>query len=210
MNKLTRLGLLAAGAWLILGRKGDVSSSVSITSGKDFFLLAQGDPRWGTMTVGTSTRTMADVGCFFTTLVAARNMLRGESMLPPEAMNILKPKGGFSGAALFLPAAAQLLGVSAPESERIRADVKASIPTLKSKIDDILRRNGLAIINVGYNDRTPRHFVLCNRKSAAGYECMDVAGPTAKLLTLDASTLSGQRTATKRYIGVAVAGVFRS
>jgi hypothetical protein len=100
------------------------------------------------------------------------------------------------------------LGVSAPESERIRAGA-GTIQQLKDKADDILRRNGMVIFNVGYNNRTPQHFVLCNRKSAAGYECMDVAGPSAKTLILD-HALEGQRTATKRYIGVGVAGIFRS
>lgn len=188
-----------------------MSSSVSISSGKDFFLLAQGDPRWATMPVGFSSSSMADVGCFFTSVLAASNMLLGRAMLPPEAMNIAKAQGGFQsaqGANLFLPQAALAFGVSAPESERIRAN-KGTTEEIRAKADDILKRNGIVIFNVGYNTPSPRHFVVCNRRGPSGYECMDVAGPKATLMTLDASSLQGQRTSTKRYIAVGVAGVFK-
>lgn len=211
MSPLVRVGLLAAAGFLIFGRKGDMSSSVSITSGKDFFKLAQGDPRWATMHVGFSTSTMADVGCFFTSLLAASNMLLGRAVLPPDAMPIVKAAGGFQaaqGANLFLPQAAQALGVSAPENERIRAGV-GTADQIRAKADDILKRGGLVIFNVGYNTPSPRHFVICNRRGPSGYECMDVAGPTASMMNIDAASLSGRRTATKLYVVCGVAGVFK-
>lgn len=181
---------------------------MNISSGKDFFQLAQGDPRWASLPVGFSTKTMGNDGCFFTSLVAARNMLLGGSMLPPEAMEIAKRQEAFQGVMLILTKAAQALGVSAPESERIRAN-QGSVEDLRAKADDILRRNGIVIFNVGYNAPTSNHFLICNRRSASGYECMDVAGTRAHFMTLDPSSLQGQRTASKRYITVGVAGVFR-
>jgi hypothetical protein len=212
MSPLVRLGLVAAAGLLIFsGKKGDVSNSVSLSSGKDFFKLAQGDPRWATMLIGFSSESSADVGCFFTSLLAASNMLLGRSMTPLEAMPIVKAGGGFQpaqGASLFLPQAALALGVSAPETERIRAGV-GTLDSLRAKADDILKRGGLPIFNVGYNSPSPRHFVLCNRRGPSGYECMDVAGPTATLMNIDAATLQGQRTASKRYVVCGVAGVFR-
>lgn len=203
-----RLGLAAAAAYLVFGgRKGDVSDSVSISSGKDFFRLAQGDPRWASMPVGFSSEPSSKVGCFFTTLVAARNMLKSGELLPPAAMEILKKANAFSGALLVLPTAAAALGVSAPESERIRAGVGTD-EQMRAKADDILRRGGLVIFNVGYGNKTPRHFILCNRRGPNGYECMDVGGPSSALMNISASSLSGVRNSSRTYVVVGVAGVF--
>jgi len=208
------LALGGAAAFFLLRRGGGAAAStarggaMNITNGKDFFQLAQGDPRWASLPVGFSTKTMANVGCFFTSLVAARNMLLGGSMLPPEAMQLVKRQEAFQGVMLILTKAAQALGVSAPESERIRAN-QGSVEDLRMKADDILRRNGIVIFNVGYNGPTADHFLICNRRSAGGYECMDVAGTKAHSMTLDPTSLQGQRTASKRYITVGVAGVFR-
>lgn len=204
------LALGGAAAFFLL-RRGGGAGSRSITSGKDFFQLAQGDPRWASMIVGFATKpedSMANDGCFFTSLVAARNMLLGTAMLPPEAMQIAKRAEAFQGVMLILTKAAQALGVSAPESERIRAN-QGSVEDLRQKADDILRRNGIVIFNVGYNAPTSNHFLICNRRSANGYECMDVAGTKPHFMTLDPTSLQGQRTASKRYITVGVAGVFR-
>jgi len=211
------LALGGAAAFFLLRRGGGASASgagagaLNITSGKDFFQLAQGDPRWASMLVGFSTKpesSMANVGCFFTSLVATRNMLLGGSMLPPEAMQLAKRAEAFQNDLLILSTAARALGVSAPESERIRAN-EEPVEKLRAKADDILRRNGIVIFNVGYNSTAPRHFIICNRRSANGYECMDVAGTKAHFMTLDPTSLQGQRTASKRYITVGVAGVFR-
>jgi hypothetical protein len=209
MKTWARVGLAAAAAYLLLGnRKGDVSSSNSISSGKDFFRIAQGDSRWAKLRVGVSSQEMEDVGCFFTSLIAARNMLLDGALLPPAAMPTVVQAGGFQGAGLVLPTAARVLGVSAPENERIRANAK-SVSDVRAKADDILTRGGIPIFNVGYNSRDPRHFIVCNRKSAAGYECMDVAGPSSTLMKLD-SNLIGVRNASKTYMACGVAGVFRS
>ena len=206
---------LGSGAAFLLLRRSDATGfgggALNISSGKDFFQLAQGDPRWASLPVGFTTKpenSMANIGCFFTSLVAARNMLVGGSMLPPEAMQRAKDAQAFQNQLLILETGAQALGVSAPEGERIRAGA-GSVEQLRDKADDILRRNGIVIFNVGYGSREPRHFLVCNRRSASGYECMDVAGTKPYLMTLDPASLQGQRTATKRYIAVGVAGVFR-
>ena len=54
------LALGGAAAFFLLRKSGGATAAsagaLSITSGKDFFQLAQGDPRWASMLVGFSTK----------------------------------------------------------------------------------------------------------------------------------------------------------
>lgn len=176
--------------------------------------LVQNGP-WGAMRLGNSptvTDTIGAKGCLLTSVTMAANTLTGSDWDPPDVNDILRAGNGFSvGSPLMkLETAADLLHMSAPESERLHPG--ASIAQLRSAIDRALSRGGLAIVNV---DKAPytgtgEHFILVHAKTSKGYEGADPA--TGKDTFLDPTTLRGVamwRSTPVNYQAVGVAPIFR-
>ncbi len=199
------LGIAAAAAAFLLFSNRDAVESFG---GRVRDFLAQNASAWGRKILGFGTATIGGAGCFLTVLTMAANTLKGRSMTPDTANDIVKAAGGFDGSLLILPTAARALGVVANESERIRNS--PNISSLRAKIDDTLARGGLAIVavNKGVTTGTGDHFILVHSSSAEGYAGADPATGKDTILDGNLRGTAHWGSAAVPYTGVGVAPVF--
>ncbi len=212
---------LAAGVALVAyvafgSKRADAAKTAShpgaTLGGRTVRILRQNDSRWGSKLLGKSSTSIGNSGCLLTALTMARNTFFGGEMTPDQANLLVTPNGGFSGstANLIPETAARVLGLRALESERIRYEAKASIATLRAKIDDTLMRGGLAIVHVdkGVFTGTGEHFLLVHSKTATGYVGADPAPGVDVALGLDLRGTAMWGSTPTPYVVVGVMPVF--
>jgi hypothetical protein len=179
--------------------------------------LRQGDPRWGSQTVGNGgpSKTYAAVGCVTTAMTVAVNALRGTGYTP----DALRPGGAagltsahYTGASMRTDLVAPALGLKiegrvAPGSgNRTPEGLRLMLATL----DNALARGGLVLVRVDYDLSTEdtNHTVTCFARDATGYKCVDPGN--GDIITLSADALFFQRSQTKTYAAVGLAPIFRA
>lgn len=183
-NPIISLSLIG-GALLFAAAAKALSNS---GGGGTMKVLQQNDPLWGGVHVGDSTSSIGSVGCLMVTLTMIRNFFYGTNLLPPEANQIIKRSGGYSGALTIVPVAAQALGLSAPESQRIRS-AHAGDPSLVNLVDSALSSGGVAVLHVDHNEGNMSssdqlanlagdHFISVFGKQGSNYLAADPAPGT--------------------------------
>lgn len=147
--------------WWILG----FAVLAAATGGSAYLLqeLKQGDPRWGKKLLGQSDKTtIARAGCLLTAMTMAHNLLYRAQMTPDVANDLILKEGGFSGAnMIFAPAARALRLAFDPKRGNL---VSGSPAILAEHAADALRRGGIAIIHVTYDDDAAGdHFIVATK-----------------------------------------------
>jgi hypothetical protein len=229
-----QIALLAAGAAFLLLRKTGSSSSgpsgpstpTSSGSGSSltfnipgFTPLRGNDPRWGAQTIGGSSSTIGRVGCLVTALAMATNVLLRTNITPADVNRVGQQNpGSFSGANMILSTLARALGLSAPDSIRLRDFNVSQREAVRRRIDETLQRGGIPILHVDYDRRQVAgafegdHFITCIGRQdipemGVAYLCADPATGTIK--PIFRNTLTGPGFSGREFLVVGVAPVFR-
>ncbi len=184
------------------------SGSGSFLGGAAVKVLRQADPQWSKDTLGNSTTTIGYAGCLLTVLTMIHNFLLSDNITPGEANRIVRNAGGFQGALTIVPTAAQALGLSAPETLRIRG-APSGDPRLTQLVDIALSSGGVAVCHVDHNEGgsfsadqlsslSGDHFILIFGKRGDTYLAADPAPGTVIELNskLAGESMWGQ---TKKY-----------
>lgn len=203
------LAVAAAGLILVsLGVRRRALSSGAAPSLTGFELFKQADPRWSNLKIGFSNTSIGHAGCLLTALTMASNYLRGSSIRPDDANEMGKNvPGSFSGDFAVVPVLASALGLSAPESLRIRSSTRTSVLNTRAKA--AFDASGVVIFHVDHNNSfsTGEHFLLCFGVNQGQYICADPA--TGNYTTIDPGTMKGPGFSGKTYTVLGVIPVFR-
>jgi hypothetical protein len=107
-------------------------------------LMAQGDPRWGGLRIGTGDdgKTIAQKGCMLTALAMAMSKQLGRTVTPAELDQHLKNQNAYSGANLHSQVAGSLGGANVEVQRHFQFDAL--------KIDQALAEGRPVLIGVDY------------------------------------------------------------
>jgi len=123
-------------------------------------LFKQADRQWSRERLGLGTSTIGASGCLLCSLLMAKQQLLPSepTILPPDGNALLLAAKAFHGSSLSVPVAAKALGLSAPDSERLRG-----VPDDRAAIEAALSK-GACVLHVATDGgRTGRHFILALR-----------------------------------------------
>lgn len=195
-------------AFAVFARRKALGGGSGPPSLSGFEVFRQGDPRWGSLKIGKSDKSISRAGCLLTCLTMASNYLRGTSIRPDDANELGKGvPGSFVGADTSIPTLGSALGLSAPDSLRIRSSLNKD--ALNRRAQSTFNAGGVAIFHVDHDSSlsTGEHFVLCLGVNEGQYVCADPA--TGSYMAINPSTLKGAGHSGKTYTVLGVAPVFR-
>ncbi len=126
-------------------------------------LYAQGDSRWGGDYMGSSGKTIKQIGCAMTSTTMALNKTAGKSFTPKDMNNYLNKNGGYtSGGAIYWGTAAKYVSKSYTAKSYTKANV-----------DGELNAGRPVVVSV----KSEGHWVcVAGRKSDGSYIIHDPAG----------------------------------
>lgn len=133
---------------------------------RNFTPIVGGDPAFA-VPIGTSTAMLNKVGCLIGSVTMAVNYLLGKSLTPLDANEIGKrTKGAFQGANTDPTILGAAMGIDVPYKLQLRTRSGATTEAMRKRIEDTLRKGGIAIIHVDYDSQTTGgdpngdHFIL--------------------------------------------------
>lgn len=155
-------------------------------------VLQQNDKRWGATPLGRSSEfNIGGAGCMLTSLTMAVNAFTKDTLTPDvaQAAALSISAGSFDGPNLVLQTAADALGISAPESERLHDG--APLASMRQRLKDTLAKKGMAVVHVAKDfSATGEHFILVYKTKGGNFIAADPA-PGSDDVELDAETLTG-------------------
>ncbi len=139
------------------------SGSTTEVSTNGVPLFAQGDSRWGSDWMGSSGKTIHQIGCAMTSTTMALNKTSGKSFTPKDMNKYLNSHGGYtSGGAIYWGTAAAYVGKSYTAKSYTKANV-----------DGELNAGRPVVVSV----KSEGHWVcVAGRKSDGTYIIHDPAG----------------------------------
>jgi hypothetical protein len=135
---------------------------------------AQRDPRWASVKLGFGNTTIGQYGCVLCCLAMASERATLETLLPPDANELIKSAGGYTGRNLNLvqwAAAGGALGLTYNWSERWR-----STPADVGRVQDTLAPGKFVLLQMDFDtsdDDLDEHWVLVRESLGDGRFLID-------------------------------------
>lgn len=180
--------VLAAGAVIVwMNLRARTPGSISASGGEAMTVMLpdtsgtymQNDPRWGTDKLGTTTETLAHIGCTVCSVAMACTNL-GELRTPKELNEQLTAKGGFTSAGW-------LVWGALPQITSNHVHAKVTSRPLHSDLDWALKNGAYPVVKYVLPHGVP-HWVIIVGKEGTEYLARDPLRRGEKPVKLSALT----------------------